>query len=368
MSRSRYTHIWALGSNSDGQLGIGQREEKIFTPQSVGGIDLDPDDGVCAIRGGGGHTLLVTKKGDVYSTATGSMKGLRKGDPLRASSHLLRFEKLRENICFCAATLSASAFVINAHEGARVITLGRGPRGELGRGTTTEIFSADPIPKFTPSCAAIDFAAGTRHMVVVLANGELWGWGQASHSELGLSQPNKVVDTPTHIPLPFKAVRAVCGKDFTYVVGEPNSGDHAMLTTNDRNRLLSDMPQRCSGWQDIGATWNAVFVLDTEGRVHCWGKVQGLKPAPGLPRLEKMAVGSEHIVCLTSGETSEDRKVVSWGWAEHGNCGNTDEKWVKDSWIEITIAEMAKGEVQGIFAGWATTFVVASVENVRADN
>lgn len=70
-------------------------------------------------------------------------------------------------------------------------------------------------------------------------------------------------------------------------------------------------------------------VLAEIGRVFTWGRnnygqlgekrIQPWEPLPVTPGylFEDLAVGSQHTIGLTEGN-----KVVSWGWNEHGSCGD----------------------------------------------
>lgn len=48
----------------------------------------------------------------------------------------------------------------------------------------------------------------------------------------------------------------------------------------------------------------------------------GQLPPPGVPRIESIAVESEHVVAFT-----DEREVVPLGVGEHGNCGPQNEKF-----------------------------------------
>lgn len=80
----------------------------------------------------------------------------------------------------------------------------------------------------------------------------------------------------------------------------------------------------------------------------------GQLPPRGLPNIEQLAAGSEHVVALTkAGE------VISWGWGEHGNCGgNIDENGdVKGRWNVIPTHHLDESmKVLGVGAGCATSF------------
>jgi len=183
----------------------------------------------------------------------------------------------------------------------------------------------------------------------VLFNGDVYGWGSGRKGQLG--QPAKDSWLPRKIEgIPFEAHRVVCGRDFTYVVGAPLSGNH-MIIGSDKWSVLSNAPESLPPWKEIGASWGSIFVLLQTGELLSWGRNDhGQLCPPDLPRIEQIAVGSEHVVALTEGG-----KVITWGWGEHGNCGMPTDKEgdVKNHWNELKVP----GKVVILGAGCATTFI-----------
>ena len=51
----------------------------------------------------------------------------------------------------------------------------------------------------------------------------------------------------------FKAVRAVCGREFTYILSETESGEHTVLGS-DKWSVKSAAPAAIHGWKDVGAS------------------------------------------------------------------------------------------------------------------
>ena len=615
----------ACGSNSEGQLGLGSKQERVIGLKPVPPPPPGPFNSIRSIRGGGTHTLILTDSQDVY--VAGSKRDGRIGyqrfkallrDANRASNDIIQnnyllFEKLYSGVDFCAASSSASAFIVNSSKGARLVTQGAGKFGELGRGPNiifsngysqphstdehktdwAEIFRSRKkayVKGWKPNSIAVDIAGGQRHFVVILSNGEAWGWGYARNGQLGPTvEGQNIFWAPKKIEINFHATRVVCGRNFTYIVGyrqpgtvptptlltptplapspltpatpappphtpsppprvkfsfeyspkrepesepgpgqlketyapgvlaahqsgsdpkhqseeqgpsthqddpgqkdqpgdpndladpsndpgvqtaqqggsdpqkqsqkqdpssnqdrpgkldqpdNPNDPDdesddsdsesddsdnesddsddetddsddgpndggaknkpggkkmsllksmisrlrkksasvetqgsakmmpsepaHIMLTNDDKNGLLSDMPQPTEGLADIGATWGAVFRLMDDGTISCWGRItQGQRVPENLPAVRKMAVGSEHVLVITE----KTNKVLGWGWAEHGNIGDlvNGELW-NGNFKEFTIPFNYVPEVIG--CGWATSFVLGKTDStIRA--
>jgi protein ATS1 len=346
--------LYVFGSNGEGQLGI-PAAEIVNTPTIVS--DLPPVDSLRVICGGDNHTLLLTKEGEVYGVGDNRKAQLVPGPGL--VPRLGTLTKIGAGFRFAAATYESSAFIIghDTLEQSMVHTRGSGQWGELG-------FEADPAAgedAETPILIAlpgkvVDFAAGVWHYVALLEDGSMYGWGKARLGQLGEKLEGRVAK-PTRVHgIPFKPQRIVCGKDFTYLVGDPSTGEHIILG-KDKFNIISDMPKNIIGWKDVGATWHGVFVLLKDGKLIAWGRNAMWKLIPpNLPLIDRMAVGSEHVLAVT-----KEGKLISWGWAKHGNCGDLlkvqdkiNNDMVNGVWNDIDMP----GNVEFIGAGFCTSFVI----------
>lgn len=307
------------------------------------------------IVAGGNHTLLLFNDGTVLCSGFIHDRMVQSGS---LSDFTVTFQKtctstIGNKIKACSAFWSGSIFVDSEYE---VFAVGTGLKGELGTpGISTSVgFHMVPhFPPVSPTPVILDIASGIDHTVVVLETGEVYGWGNGRKGQLGY--PNEVVWTPRKFAnVDFKVVRAVCGRGFTYLVGEPSIGPHAILGSN-KWGVQSQAPAAIPDWADIGASWGSIFVLDAAGKISSWGRNDRGQLAPhGLPYVEKLAVGSEHAIALTKNE-----KIICWGWGEHGNCGATidEDGDVKGKWNEIPLDQSDhSGEIIGVGAGCATSF------------
>ena len=200
-------------------------------------------------------------------------------------------------------------------------------------------------------------AAGVQHFVAVLSTGDVFGWGNGRKGQRGTSV-DAVADRPVLIQgIDFKAKHAVCGREFTLILGDPTEGQMIILGS-DKFGIKSDAPKDLKGWIDAGAGWGTISILFIDGTVMSWGRDDhGQRAPPGLPLISKIAVGSEHTVAL-----SKTGQVLTWGWGEHGNCGQDVDKDgdVKGRWNIIPVPQGEKSDegrlVEGVGAGHATTW------------
>lgn len=336
--------LFAFGSNGSGQLGIGHTED-VSTPHQVTGCRA-----ASQLACGGNHT--VTSGKDRVATSGDNSDGRCFTAPNDSTSASRFISSVDYPEALVAATWSASCVYSNGS----IYTCGSGNAGELGLGTGIELVNfPQAIPNFPPpGTSIIKIAACMAHVVVVLSNGEVWGWGKGRKGQLG--EPAETVWSPRRFEnVGFFAVDVVCGKDFTCIFGSPTTGELLIAgpNSNDRFGVKTGAPATVAGWKKVAASWGSIFVLSESGAVTAWGRNDhGQLPPSDVPLLDSIAAGSEHCLGLT-----KDGKVLAWGWGEHGNCGEpTNAKGdVENGWNEFVLSQPALS----IFAGCATSFVMA---------
>lgn len=377
--------LFSFGSNGSGQLGLGHVEDVSiparcrFDEQASSTPDRNTTEtGIQRIVAGGNHTLVLFADGAVY--ATGCNEDGRCGQS-PSTDPLLRFRRVivddtatgRSYDTFkgVSATWEATFLVpssgFHEHEDRdAVFVLGSGAKGELGLGPEcARAPAATRIPDFPPPGTKIlAIASGMGHTVVVLSNGEVYGWGGARKGQLGESAiASKIAWSPLKIDnVPFSApVGAACGREFTVVTGDPTTDEFAVLgSSGDKWNILSGAPTpgTLGGYLGILASWHGVYVHRKDRSIVCWGRNdRGQLPPVDLPVARAIAVGSEHALALL-----DDQSVVAFGWGEHGNCGpDTDAQGnVKGEYKRIPLPADEKSAVVGIGAGCATSWVITS--------
>jgi protein ATS1 len=354
--------VYAFGSNGSGQLGISHKED-VSVPKPVIFGGTTPGH-VTQIRAGGNHTLLLSSN-TLYSSGdpTSGACGL-KSEVAGTQSHFqdlwLSTDDFPNNskVVLCAASWETSFIVVQDENGqaTKVYSFGTGNKGELGLGELLfRSAKAQLLKNFPPTgTEVVDLAASVSHVVAVLSNGEVYGWGSGRKGQLG--QPEHIIYSPRKISgINFKARRAVCGREFTYLVGEKETGEHIILGSDKWQVKSSALPD-VRGWKDIGASWGSIYILREDGNLISWGRDDHGQLAPsGLPLLSQIAVGSEHALGLTV-----EGDVFAWGWGEHGNCGpNTTNGDVKRRWNVVASSKYLPpgSEIIHIGAGCATSWI-----------
>lgn len=342
----------------------------------------------CPIRRiatGGNHTLVLYANGAVY--AAGCNIDGRCGQDVSSSRErkergegketLPSFERVvvrdpetgRRVDVFkdVSATWEGSFLVASVGDGEEVVfALGSGARGELGLGDgagmrrAVSAVNVPGLPLRGNTVSAI--SSGMGHSVVVLSNGEVYGWGGARKGQLGEKvKERKIVWEPVKIEdTGFRATGAACGREFTVIMGDATAGEFVILGSKDNKwGVLADVPRLDSltGYKGIYASWHGVYVHQHDSSLSAWGRNdRGQLPPVDIPKPKQLAIGSEHGLALL-----DDGTVVAFGWGEHGNCGpDTDAQGnVSGKWNKIPLT-IEGANVVGIAAGCATSWIITS--------
>ncbi|KAF2225589.1 regulator of chromosome condensation 1/beta-lactamase-inhibitor protein II [Elsinoe ampelina] len=348
--------VFALGSNGSGQLGLGH-DQDCNTPCQ---LTLPPpleNDEIVNIVSGGNHTLFLTRSGAVYATGDNEVGPLGVL-PMSGYQTLVRLDL--PPIKLCAAVWSASIFVTVDD---RVLTCGLGCRGgwsldstiQSVYGDSSAMYTPFTVPDFpAPGVQIVDISASMGHVVVVLSNGAVYGWGNGRHGQLGA--PHEEVPSPRRInEVSFTVTKVVCGKSFTCFFSTPERGEAMMLGHSklDRFGLKTTFPPQVTRWHQVSASWGSLLVLSRDGKLQGFGRNDRGQLGPAdLTSISQISAGTEHALALTA-----DGKVLAWGWGEHGNVGEPvdDQKDAKGRCNTLDVP----GSVNLIHAGCATSFIVA---------
>lgn len=327
--------VYAIGSNGAFQLGVGHNRD-VSVPEKT--FFTHADD----VVSGGNHTVFLVDK---VAYLVGSIGDIKHKKPIPVP--ILNGERVQWKLAACGWE-----FVILIDESNQVYALGKGSHGELGLGPNVhECVTATPLVSFGPlNKSIVDIKAGMNHVVVLLDDGSVWGWGASSKGQLG--NPAKAMAriwTPIEVihDLDFRHCSAIaCGRDFS-VVCNLRSG-HIKVIGRQRKEW-QDLPRVIHNIKQIGSGWSCIHVLKHDGSVESWGnnshsQVTGHNNSRA--RFTSMACGTEHVVALDS-----HHRIWTWGWGEHGNCGKEGLKTHNEHTID-------EGEHSAVFAGHANTWFI----------
>ena len=263
--------VWGWGNNTYGQLGDADRSD-VIAPRQVVGMSA-----VQALAAGGYHGAVLRTDGTVW-------------------------------------------------------TWGNNNYGQLGIGAYTD---GDARPGPVPGMSGVmGVAAGYTHTVVVLTNGNVWGWG---------STPARSTPAPRQMADVSDVTAIAAGSDFTLALKRDGSvwgwgGNTFGQLGNGKRSPMEAAPVRVSGLDNVVAVSGGyvhAMALKADGSVWAWGSnsfdqlgsAGGSTLVPrqvtGLPLPVLGAVGVRAIVAGTynSAVIYADRSVWIWGSNLAGQFG-----------------------------------------------
>lgn len=331
--------LLACGSNGNYQLGIGHNEDvDALMECQVSGLD-EPKKVIC----GGNHTLLLTKSGQIF--AVGDNRVGQCGLSLSVVEKFTLVPQMDGSKWVDAAAGWEYSILVN--ESNKVFCCGSGRNGELGLSQATESPYLTEVFKFDHRVTKI--ASSIHHTVVLLENGETFGWGNNKKGQLGFSKEQKVVWQPTRLSL--SPVRDYSlARDFSVFLLTDGIRIAGKCSESLPDILENSYTSACQ----VHCMWTSAHVF-VDGKVISAGNNSHgqLIPICSFP-IKQVAIGSEHGLLLDGSNA-----VKSWGWGEHGNCGSQPGESVV--YCRFSTLYSGPGKVCGIWGGCATSWVAIEV-------
>ncbi|KAM5183953.1 secretion-regulating guanine nucleotide exchange factor isoform 4-T4 [Callospermophilus lateralis] len=310
--------LFAWGANSYGQLGLGHKED-VLLPQQLN--DFCKPECVRRITGGGGHSAIVTDGGGLF------VCGLNKDGQLGLghTEDVLYFT-LCKSLLGCPIQQVACGwdFTIILTENGQVLSCGSNSFGQLG------------VPHGPRRCVvpqAIELlrekvvcvAAGLRHALAATVSGIVFQWGT------GLASSGRQSSLRQTLPLFLTA------KEPSRVTGLENSKAICVLAGSDHSASLTDAGELYvwgSNKHGQLAAQAAFLPVPQKIEAHCFQN----------EKVTAIWSGWTHLVAQTGGVCH------SWGWNEHGMCGDGTEANV---WAPkpVQLLQSASGLLVGCGAG-----------------
>ncbi|XP_070131012.1 secretion-regulating guanine nucleotide exchange factor isoform X16 [Equus caballus] len=352
--------LFAWGANSYGQLGLGHKED-VLLPQQLN--DFCKPGCVRRITGGGGHSAVVTDGGSLF------VCGLNKDGQLGLghTEDVLYFTPCRSLLgCPIQQVACGWDFTIILTGNGQVLSCGSNSFGQLGvpHGPRRCVVpqAIEPLRE-----KVVSIAAGLRHALAATASGIVFQWGT------GLASSGRRLCPGETLPLFLTA------KEPSRVTGLEDSKATCVVAGSDHSASLTETGKVFTwGRADYGQLGRKLeshenWRLDMQGLSLPCPRPQKSTPSPLhclTGATEVVSCGSEHNLAVIGGEgpascpsscvllvgqlclpptpIPADRQLVpltraghdahtrcragpkggacySWGWNEHGMCGDGTE-------------------------------------------
>ncbi|XP_044297824.1 X-linked retinitis pigmentosa GTPase regulator isoform X2 [Varanus komodoensis] len=233
--------LFMWGDNSEGQIGLAN-EANAFVPHQV-----DVGKPISWISCGYYHSALITREGELYTF------GEPENGKLGLSPEKLQNNKIPQLVSGISGRVNKVAcgggHTVALAEG-KVYTFGLGQYGQLGHGTFTfETFEpkvVDHLGKYK----ICNIASGENHTAVITENGLMYTFGDGRHGKLGLGEENytnQFVPTLCSNFLKFTVHSVACGGCHMLVFATPRPKESGTIQLPQNENSLSAAASEMAG-------------------------------------------------------------------------------------------------------------------------
>ena len=334
--------LYMWGENSDGQLGIGSKDNRSTVAKRVEGLKNVKTVSMNSYRG---NNAAITRDGTLYMW--GQNRAGQLGDGTTTNAYTPVRPKLEEDVKVKQVALGNEHTVALSEDG-QVYTWGYNYDGALGNGTTTGSKTPAKIEVGDGKKVA-EVYADNNCSAALTEDGELYMWGDNNCGQLGdgsttdKSLPNKVEISSgkkvTEFLLCHKSCMALLSDGTVWAWGYSGSGYYGYyyrrLGTGESGNLswpsqvknLKHIEHIYGARDSSRAIWSAWAAVDTARDLYTWGQICcGHKDNAELPA--KVLTGVTQIQVEGSYSTSpigsrqaavkDDGTLYTWGFGSYG--------------------------------------------------
>ena len=315
--------VWAWGSNSNGQLGIGTSGTSLqTTPVQVSGLA-----NITKISAGCYHGLALRSDGTVWAWGMNSSGQLGDGTTTQRTVPEEVISGTVQATAICAGGYHSLAI----KSGGSLWAWGMNSYGELGDGTTTEHNSPEQI---TGLSGATQICAGQYHSLAMRNDGSVWAWGNGFNGQLGNGNIGEL-KVPTQV-VGFNAVSIGCGSSISVAVESNGTvwicGQNEYGQVGDGTNNQQDAPVQVPGLTSITAIASSgdhSLALRDDGTIWGFGEngygdlgigntLESVSPVQvSGSNYVAVSVGVSHSLAIQSNGT-----VWGWGYNNYGAVGD----------------------------------------------
>ena len=315
--------LYAMGLNSDGQLGDNTRVDKKI-PVAVGS-----DNDWVAVAAGSYHTLALKADGTLWAWGNNQSGALGDGTTLN-SKIPIRIGNDTDWAVFAGGHL----YSIALKKDGTLWTWGSNSYGELGDGTSVNRSKPGRVGTDTDWVAVS--AGGFGSVIAMKVDGTLWGWGKNFSGELGVGSPGPIY-IPTQVGTDTDWAMINTGDYHTIALKTDGSlwtwgGNNLGQLGNGSDIIQVDIPVQAStdtDWIDIIAGYYHNLLLKSDGSFWGFGYNEygqlgdGTWVDKNVPvklgtdsDFDAVSAGTYHTIAIKQNNT-----FWAWGSNEYGQLG-----------------------------------------------
>ena len=269
--------IWVTGLNSNGQLGLGNTDQKTTLTQ------ITSDISGCAplsVSCGEYYTMVLMTNGTIWGTGFNGSGQLGLGNTTQRTT----LTRITSDISGCTPFFISCGYdhTMALMTNGTIWATGRNDSGQLGLGDIVQKTTLTRITSDISGCTPIAISCGSFHTMVLMTNGTIWGAGDSNQGQLGIGTPIGIQNiliqltsdisgrTPKYISCGYIHTMVLMMDGTIWGTGNNGNGQLGLNDTTNRytlTQITSDISGCTPEYISCGAS-NTV-VLMTNGTI--WG-------------------------------------------------------------------------------------------------
>ena len=258
--------LWGCGRNTEGQLGLGDNDNKItFTEITTNINDIK------SVYCGGNHTFILKNDGTLWGCGRNVEGQLGLGDTTNRNT----FTQVTTNVDNIKSVYCGAEHSLILKNDGTLWGCGNNNYGQLGLGDTINRNTFTKITTNTDDIKSVYH--GTYHTFILKNDGTLWGCGNNNYGQLGLGD-NECRVTFTEITTNVDDIKQVyCGKNHTFILENDGTlwscGDNQFgqlgLGNNTNRNTFTQVTTNTDNIKKIYCGWEHALILKNDNTL--WG-------------------------------------------------------------------------------------------------
>ncbi len=335
--------LWAWGSNSAGQIGLG--ESMLY--QNIHNPTMVFENGISQVSCGGFHTMAITDSGDLYAWGQNTYGQVGLGE---MSNSVVSPIFIMSDV---AAISSGFQHSLAIKTDGTLWAWGRNDYGQLGTG---EWFTLNTPTQIMDDVVAV--TTGTYQSAAIKSDGTLWTWGWNSYGQLATCDTT-TINTPVQVMSEHDIASISMGNDHTaivtrsgdlYMCGGNTYAECGIVTENDMHIVTPVLVLQDVSMVQCGN--NHTLALKNNGDLYGWGWNERRQLDPSntsdieaptllLENVDHVASGADFSLIITN-----ENELYGWGWNREGELGQgTESVYTEEVFILNDIKPFGESQV-----------------------
>lgn len=333
--------VWSWGQNDAGQLGIGN-----YVNQDLPWV-IDTLNKIIYARGGKYHSLFLKSDSSVWGCGDNALGAVGYNTPPYSFNKPVKIDTLKQIIKVSAG----SGFSLALEQSGKIWAFGQNYWGQLGNGLIQHTTKPELLSGIH---SVIDIDAGSSVSYAITSDGKVWGWGRNMDGELGNAVPRDNTPHPNPVIIPgiSNAVQVEAGYRYALALLKNGTvmawGRNKFYELGDSTSINRYNPVKVKNLKQIhsiSANVGVAFAVDSSGQIFSWGYSPLGALASGMDTLKPVPTQVNFTDCNPLVSLTEKTKPSSTGPSLYPNPTSGPIHWPANTSVQAALLMNLNGQV-----------------------